>query len=321
MAGALSAAADPWAGIRQLKFSQYDYEHPAVAYDAEAGGYAQDAYTEKLWGVDQDALNAGGFNTKYAGVPEEVEPGLFKITVQQPGAHKYDTADAYYRVDPETGIGTLVDDPTSTRQTSSKDKWQDRLEKRILPIAGAVLGAGYGLGAMGYGSGIPGLSGAAGAAAPGAGGVNLGMGGATAGDFGMMIGADGAATYGGIGAAEAAGAAAAAGGAGAGGGALSGLDAAMADVAKSGAITPDKMGGTGMNWLDTALSAGKSVFGNDWLTTAMSLVGSGVQQYSIEKAAQEQRDWLDSKDIDRRRRQAPGALPAMKTTVYTKGGG
>lgn len=76
-----------------------------------------------------------------------------------------------------------------------------------------------------------------------------------------------------------------------------------------------------MNWLDTALTAGKSVFGNDWLTTAMSLVGSGVNQYNIEKAAQDQRDWLDSKDTDRRRRQAPGALPAMKTTVYTKGGG
>lgn len=83
----------------------------------------------------------------------------------------------------------------------------------------------------------------------------------------------------------------------------------------------DIAGSAGMSWLDTALSTGKSVFGNDWLTTAMSLVGAGVNQMNIEKAAQDQRDWLDQKDIDRRRRQAPGALPAMKTTVYTKGGG
>lgn len=310
--GALSTAADPWAGIRQLKFSQRTVEQPGVAV---SDSYSTNPYTETLWGVDQDALNAGGFNTKYQGVPEEVEPGLFKITVQRPGMHKYDTAEAYYRVDPETGMGVMVDDPTATRQTSSKDKWQDRLEKRILPIAGTVLGAGAALGAAGYGAGLGGVTG--GAAAPGA-----ASGAMTAEQAAMLAANAPVGNAGGLAAWEAAqaGAAGAAGSLPAASGGLSGVDAAMADVAASGAITPSTMGG-GMNWLDTALTAGKSVFGNDWLTTAMSLVGSGVNQYNIEKAAQDQRDWLDSKDTDRRRRQAPGALPAMKTTVYTKGGG
>lgn len=97
-------------------------------------------------------------------------------------------------------------------------------------------------------------------------------------------------------------------------------------------------GGGAFDWLTSALSGsvgdavtsaagdavktvGSSLFNNDWLTTALSLIGAGVNQYNIEKAAEDQRKWLDQKDIDRRRRQAPGALPAMKTTVYTKGGG
>lgn len=310
--GALSAASDPWAGIRQLKFSQRTVEQPSVAV---SDSYSTNPYTETLWGVDQDALQAGGFNTKYAGVPEEVEPGLFKITVQRPGMHKYDTAEAYYRVDPETGMGVMVDDPTATRQTSSKDKWQDRLEKRILPIAGTVLGAGAALGAAGYGAGLGGVTG--GAAAPGA-----ASGAMTAEQAAMLAANAPVGNAGGLAAWEAAqaGAAGAAGSLPAASGGLSGVDAAMADVAASGAITPSAMG-SGMNYLETALSAGKSLFNNDWLTTAMSLVGDGVNQMNIEKAAQDQRDWLDQKDIDRRRRQAPGALPAMKTTVYTKGGG
>lgn len=333
--GALSTAADPWAGIRQLKFSQRTVEQPGVAV---SDSYSTNPYTETLWGVDQDALNAGGFNTKYQGVPEEVEPGLFKITVQRPGMHKYDTAEAYYRVDPETGMGVMVDDPTATRQTSSKDKWQDRLEKRILPIAGTVLGAGAALGAAGYGAGLGGVTG--GAAAPGA-----ASGAMTAEQAAMLAANAPVGNAGGLAAWEAA-QAGAAGASGVGsavagdatkasllsnagyGTGMTGAETSVFDgvLNATGSTTAakaatDLAGSVGMNWLDTALTAGKSAFGNDWLTTAMSLIGSGVNQMNIEKAAQDQRDWLDQKDIDRRRRQAPGALPAMKTTVYTKGGG
>ncbi|MBK7515423.1 MAG: hypothetical protein IPI51_07385 [Betaproteobacteria bacterium] len=134
----------------------------------EAGGYSTDAWSQAVWGADQDALNAGGYNSKYQlDRPEEVAPNVFRLVVQQPGMHKYDTAEVYYRVDPETGMGVMVDDPTATRQTSSKDKWQDRLEQRILPLIATVLTAGYGaeaLAGMGAGGGA-----GAGAAEAGAG--------------------------------------------------------------------------------------------------------------------------------------------------------
>ncbi|MBK8105929.1 MAG: hypothetical protein IPK42_10305 [Betaproteobacteria bacterium] len=147
---------DPWAGIRQLQFRKQTIDHPAWGGDQEAGGYSTDAWSQAdVWGADQDALNAGGYNSKYQlDRPEEVAPNVFRLRLQQPGAHKYDTADVYYRVDPETGMGTMVDDPTATRQVSSREKWRDRLEKRILPIAGAVLTAGYGAEALaGMGAG------------------------------------------------------------------------------------------------------------------------------------------------------------------------
>ncbi|MBK7515470.1 MAG: hypothetical protein IPI51_07620, partial [Betaproteobacteria bacterium] len=186
---------DPWAGIRQLQFRKQTIDHPAWQGDTLGGGYSTDAWSESVWGADQDTLNAGGYNSKYQlKRPEEVEPGLFRLVVQQPGMHKYDTAEVYYRVDPETGMGVMVDDPTATRQTSSKDKWQDRLEQRILPLIATVLTAGYGAEAL---AGM----GAGGAGAAGTGGVNLGAaGGATAADFGMIPAAGGGATYGGIGA-------------------------------------------------------------------------------------------------------------------------
>jgi hypothetical protein len=331
--GALqTAAADPWAGIRQLQFRKQTIYYPAWGGDQEAGGYSTDAGSQAdVWGADQDALNAGGYNSKYQlDRPEEVEPGLFKLVVQRPGMHKYDTAEVYYRVDPETGMGTMVDDPTATRQVSSREKWRDRLEKRILPIAGAVLTAGYGAEALaGMGGGA--APGAAGAAEAGGGALmDYGVGSATldgATGWGLTEGAGAAASGAGSAVAGDATKASLLSNAGYGTG-MTGAETSVFDgvLNATGSTTAakaatDLAGSVGMNWLDTALTAGKSAFGNDWLTTAMSLIGSGVNQMNIEKAAQDQRDWLDQKDIDRRRRQAPGALPAMKTTVYTKGGG
>ncbi len=291
---------DPWAGIRQLQFRKQTIDHPAWQGDQEAGGYSTDAWSEAVWGADQDALNAGGYNSKYQlDRPEEVAPNVFRLVVQQPGMHKYDTADVYYRVDPETGMGTMVDDPTATRQVSSREKWRDRLEKRILPIAGAVLTAGYGAEA---------LAGMGGGAAPGAAGAAEAGGGALM-DYGVGSATlDSAAT--GWGLTEGAGAAAAK--TAAGGGAFDWLTSAL-----SGSVGDAVTSAAG----DAVKTVGSSLFNNDWLTTALSLIGAGVNQYNIEKAAEDQRKWLDQKDIDRRRRQAPGALPAMKTTVYTKGGG
>ncbi len=186
---------DQWAGIRRLQFRQFDPDNPGYLLP---GG---------VWDVDDNALAAGGYNTKYKDRPEEVAPNVFRVTVQQPGAHKYDTADAFYAVDPTTGMGTLVEDPTATRQVSSREKWRDRLEKRILPIAGAVLTAGYGAEALaGMGAGGAG----AGAAEAGAGALmDYGVGSAAldsaATGWGLTEGAGAAAS--GAGSAGAAGAA------------------------------------------------------------------------------------------------------------------
>ena len=213
---------DPWAGIRQLQFRKQTIDHPAWQGDTLGGGYSTDAWSEAVWGADQDTLNAGGYNSKYQlDRPEEVEPGLFRLVVQQPGAHKYDTAEVYYRVDPETGMGVMVDDPTATRQTSSKDKWQDRLEQRILPLAGAVLTAGYGAEAL---AGM----GAGGAAAP------TGM---TAEQAAMLAANSPVGNAGGLAAWEAAQAGSAAAGAAGAAGSAGGLMNAAAPAAAGGLLS------------------------------------------------------------------------------------
>ena len=230
---------DPWAGIRQLPFRKQTIYGP--------GGEGQ----ADVWGADQDALNAGGYNSKYQlDRPEEVAPNVFRLVVQQPGMHKYDTADVYYRVDPETGMGTMVDDPTATRQVSSREKWRDRLEKRILPIAGAVLTAGYGAEALaGMGAGGAG----AGAAEAGAGALM---------DYGVGSAAlDSAAT--GWGLTEGAGAAA--------GGLLSGisptllqlggaaLGAASSQDQEQTTTTKNEPWGPAQDWIKSNIAAGQAL--------------------------------------------------------------
>lgn len=308
MAGSLYAATDPWADVRRsigrMKASPVDVRAAMTSNPNDpnpgpgTGGLGQNIAWGNVPGLEKfysyDAQNnAENFDIASA-LPVMEQMGYQVMQGFDPESE----TSASWVVGPD---GAPIIE--SARLTGTND---DRFKLAALAAMGVtganVLGAGLGAGGA--------------SAAPGAGGAAAAEGGAgLLADYGV-----GAATLdsgaAGWGLTEAA--------AGAAGGgslpALTGVDAAMADVAASGAITPSTMGG-GMNWLDTALTAGKSVFGNDWLTTAMSLVGSGVNQYNIEKAAQDQRDWLDSKDTDRRRRQAPGALPAMKTTVYTKGGG
>jgi hypothetical protein len=86
-------------------------------------------------------------------------------------------------------------------------------------------------------------------------------------------------------------------------------------------------GGSAVDWLtsklggaavDAATSAGSSMFSNGWLTDLLGLAGAGFTQMNIEKMAKDNRDWQDKRESDKRRRQMPGALPAMQTTVYRK---
>jgi hypothetical protein len=97
-----------------------------------------------------------------------------------------------YRVITDPNTGKLVISPGWNSSSDADDFQKAAKFYALTAAAGAGITAAAGVGA-----------------GTGGGAVNLGMGGATAGDFGMMVGADGLATYGGVGAAEAAGAAAA----------------------------------------------------------------------------------------------------------------
>ena len=469
---------DPWAPIRQLKF--VDRGQSVTGSGSENG---QDAVTSYVasWDLDGetgwDNLKEAGFETKYSSIIE-LEPGKFVVRLQQPGKHKYDTMDVMYELDPETGVAEMVGEPIPTRETSSKDKWQDRIEKSAI-LAAAIAGGGYALqaGAAAAGAGGAGTAGTAGGTAganwgaigtsaaksaamnagmtlaqggnlkdalksgaiggltagvggyasgalnlsptlTGAvtGGLGAGLRGGDAGDIltGAGIGAlssytkangitgnamaDNAILKGGVTALKGGGTndilASAAGGAvgafgqqdrttavdpygpgsgwgndtltsmGAGdntvndadpygldysgldaggtgnyneyygneGNAYKGddaLDASTNSPVNSGEDAWDWSGGFGAagDWLKSffvtntsgATTGGTGGFDSRWLSQILGLVGAGVNQMNIEKMAQDNRDWQDKTASDRRRRQMPGALPAMKTTVMRGG--
>ena len=97
----------------------------------------------------------------------------------------------------------------------------------------------------------------------------------------------------------------------------------VVDCAEDGAAALDKMagfykslfGGSG-NGSGNSGSYMNGSFGRDLMT----LLGYGIQSYGQNKSAEDQRNYLDQKDADRRRRQMPvGALPAMKMTAVRGG--
>lgn len=133
------------------------------------------------------------FQSKYNAINViEDDPSMLFVTMQQPGAHKYDTMVAAYKLDPgtvqrgQTVMGTLVNDPADfpTRQTSSaRENWQS------IATAAAVILAAYGAGA--YLGGIA----ASGSASAGAAGTASGAGsgaGAAGGSAGASVGSGGA---------------------------------------------------------------------------------------------------------------------------------
>ena len=177
-------ATDPYSQIQQMQFNvrgpatYEEYINSLIDADPVSGGGAAyhnrmspEEYAASIAGAGRSvdatnpfASNLGAFQSKYNQNFTEVPgmPGVYKATLQNPGMHKYDTLDALYRIDPETGQGTLLQPPTPSRQTSSRDNLQDALEKGAITVGGAALGA-YGLGC-----GTFGLSGGLGAAAGGA---------------------------------------------------------------------------------------------------------------------------------------------------------
>jgi hypothetical protein len=82
------------------------------------------------WHLDHSGL--GQYQSKYNTFePVPGHPGMFRATLQQPGKHKYDTMEAFYKVDPATGQASLVGTPTATRQQSSTKQFV----KQDLPFA------------------------------------------------------------------------------------------------------------------------------------------------------------------------------------------
>jgi hypothetical protein len=74
------------------------------------------------------------------------------------------------------------------------------------------------------------------------------------------------------------------------------------------------------NLIDTGVTGGKSLFGNNWMRDILGLVGAGVQQVTAEKMVQDQRDWVDKKEAESRRRRMPSsALKEAKFSVIPGG--
>lgn len=94
----------------------------------------------------------------------------------------------------------------------------------------------------------------------------------------------------------------------------------------SGAGSPltSGAGSTGFDWnstVDWLTTNGKELvtnglsFKNPLLTDLMKLIGYGVMQASAENATDEQREWLEKQEADKRRRQKPVKTPGMFFTA------
>ncbi len=246
---------DPYAAIRTLGGFA-----PIYASGTDDSGFTDP--NPQGWQLDWDtarALENTPFRSKYSNVVA-LPDGRMQVTLQQPGAHKYDTMEAIYAQDPATGQWTLQNDPMQarSRQVSTGESFvRDPLEQFgkdfILPAAAMYFGA----------TALAGAGGASAGAAP-AGGV-----------------AGGGATGGG---AAAGGAAGAAGGAAAGGAAAGGAAGGVAGGTTAGA--------TGMGWGQLAGQVGASLAGS-YLQSRAAEDAANVQAGAAREGIAEQRAQLE----------------------------
>lgn len=153
------------------------------------------------------------FQSKYNNV-QTLENGLVAVTLQQPGAHKYDTMLALYQLDGgevQDGavmFGTLANDPmqSPTRaESSAHENWEDIGTAAL--VLGSVAGAGWLASTYAGGAGTAAGAGASGGAGAG-GSVGAGVGagaGAVAPVAGSVGGSVGASVGAGVGAGTTAG--------------------------------------------------------------------------------------------------------------------
>lgn len=133
----LMPSLDPYAAIRTLDLV---YRPPIFTGDRRNDLFSN--MSRSSYTADWEALKPSGFQSKYNKV-RDLGGGLFQVTLQQPGAHKYDTMEALYLFDPGTGLYQLQNDPmqAKSRQISSGQQFRDTLEEMLPWVAGiATLG-------------------------------------------------------------------------------------------------------------------------------------------------------------------------------------
>lgn len=287
----LSAASDPWAALRRIKLSPVQTR---AAYtqmeEAGDGGQARAIEHPAYSWVDLKGLESnptlGQYQTKYNNDQAEVMPdGRLRMKVQQPGAHKYDTAEAYFKQDPATGEWVLDGTPTNTREVSTAAVTKDYLEKTA-GIAAAVFGGAYGLEAMGAGTG----------ATTAGGGLTADMGAA------MAASADGGAL-----AASGQGLAAAGGGTAAGAGTISG----GGGITAAGTTAGGTAAGVGSTGLGTAATTAAPSAGGGLMSgmTASDWINLGGLVYS----AANRPDPVDTSGIEAQAARSAGIAERQQT--------
>ena len=186
------APTDLWAPVRKLaststRIPQFDanWVAPEQAYDPEnpfgnlqlppvlKDAQGADLFQDVNW-VDSYSSNWSSpelkpFQSKF-GETQSYGNGIHSIKMQQPGGHKYDLANVFYREDPKTGAWNMIGDPQTFKQQSGKTEFGQAVGATLGPIlAMAGLGplagllGGGSLGAIGAGAimggGVPAISG------------------------------------------------------------------------------------------------------------------------------------------------------------------
>jgi hypothetical protein len=184
----------PLTAPQSLQFSRFDprgaipaNQQELDAYIAQTNALAQaspeghqffggptnyNEYIQSLpFGLDIGHLqeNNPSYHGKYSNlVPVPGQENLFRATLQQPGAHRRDTMEAFYALDPATGQAQLVGDPQASRQPSG---WKNFVKEDLpgilsvlAPMAVPALAAPGMLGsnaaaAAAYGAGSSALTG------------------------------------------------------------------------------------------------------------------------------------------------------------------
>lgn len=250
-------AVDPYAAIRRINIGFT----PGATYTmpGEISGTSYEQTDPDRWTPNLPGEFGGKYLTAFR--PEGAPEGILQLTgIQRPGMHKYDTLSATYQLDPATGQYVLMGDPMETRETSSRDRFQDSLEKGSLWV-GSILGAGY-LGSQYLGTGASGGTAAGTAGTTGATGAL---------EFGPAVWQGGGATAGG-----------GAAGAAAGGGIAGGAMAPGAITSTVPAATVPSLGAAG-GAIPTA--AGTTVAGGAG-TSALARIGTGLAGQLISGAMQ-----------------------------------